>query len=310
MAHHGRGPAWGAGVELHQIRYFLAASETLNFTRAAERCDVAVPSLTRAIRKLERELGGPLFRRERHLTSLTDLGRLMRIHFLTIGEAAERAQRDAEDYLGVRSRLKLGVVASMPAGPLVRYLQALRARAPEIELHLWESGCEEIAQALRRGEIDLALLSLPEYPPALRPVALCREGYRVAFAPGHRFEAMEAVPLRELEGEAYVKRLHCEFPSNFARLGVAKPYREVRVRYVSEREDWVQAMVAAGLGCTLMPEHLALLPGILTRPLTEPEVHRTISAVTVAGRPHTPPVRAALAALRAVAWDGAERRTG
>src|SRR5579875_1042481 len=61
-------------MEMHQIRYFLAVSETLNLTKAAERCDVAQPSLTRAIRALETELGGELIRRERNLSHLTELG--------------------------------------------------------------------------------------------------------------------------------------------------------------------------------------------------------------------------------------------
>ena len=63
-------------MEMHQTRYFLAVCEALNFTRAAHHCNVAQPSLTRAIKKLEEELGGPLFRRERTRTHLTDLGRL------------------------------------------------------------------------------------------------------------------------------------------------------------------------------------------------------------------------------------------
>jgi DNA-binding MarR family transcriptional regulator len=87
-------------MELHQIRYFLAVAETLNFNRAAERCNVSQPTLTRAIKKLEEELGGPLFRRERKLTHLTDLGRLMRPHLEadTIGEYGQRIA--AEDMVG------------------------------------------------------------------------------------------------------------------------------------------------------------------------------------------------------------------
>jgi DNA-binding transcriptional LysR family regulator len=61
-------------MEMHQIRYFLAVSETLNLTKAAERCNVAQPSLTRAIKALEAELGGELIRRERNLSHLTELG--------------------------------------------------------------------------------------------------------------------------------------------------------------------------------------------------------------------------------------------
>ena len=61
-------------MEMHQVRYFLAVARALNFTRAAEECNVAQPSLTRAIRQLEDELGGDLFRRERPHAQLTELG--------------------------------------------------------------------------------------------------------------------------------------------------------------------------------------------------------------------------------------------
>src|ERR671926_816521 len=64
-------------MEMHQVRYFLAVARTLNFTRAADECNVAQPSLTRAIRQLEEELGGDLFRRERPQAQLTELGERM-----------------------------------------------------------------------------------------------------------------------------------------------------------------------------------------------------------------------------------------
>jgi len=62
-------------MELHQVRYYVALCKALNFTRAAEACNVTQPALTRAIQRLEEELGGPLFQRERNLTQLTELGR-------------------------------------------------------------------------------------------------------------------------------------------------------------------------------------------------------------------------------------------
>ncbi len=61
-------------MELHQIRYLLALSKSLNFTRAAEECNVSQPALSRAISQLEAELGGEMFRRERNLTHITDFG--------------------------------------------------------------------------------------------------------------------------------------------------------------------------------------------------------------------------------------------
>src|SRR6202048_4318304 len=64
-------------MEMHQVRYFLATVSELNFTKAAERCNVTQPSLTRAIKHLEDELGGDLFRRERPQAQLTELGQRM-----------------------------------------------------------------------------------------------------------------------------------------------------------------------------------------------------------------------------------------
>ena len=290
-------------MELHQVKYFLAACETLNFTRAAETCDVAVPTLTRAIKKLEDELGGQLFRRDRHVTHQTDLGRLMQKHLATVHAATEAARRDAEKHAMSETRLKLGVMSTISSSHLVTYLRALAERAPKLDLDIWESDCADIAQALENAEIDIALMSLPEYPDNFRPVKLYEEPYYIAFPAGHRFEAMQEVPLAELDGEPYIMRRHCEFPPNFMKLGVAKPYRDVRVRYSTEREDWVQLMVLAKLGCTLMPKYLVLMPGIQTRPVVEPVVTRTVSVVTMAGRRHSGPVGHALQTARTLKWE-------
>lgn len=294
-------------MEMNQIRYFLAAADTLNFTRAAERCNVSVPSLTRAIRTLEEELGGELFRRERHLTHLTDLGRLMQQHLAVALDATELAQQEAARRVSADTHLKMGVVSTMPARHLVGYLRALRSAGPDVRLQIWEANCEELSDALLKGELDIGILTLPEYNDRLRPIPLLRERYCVAFAKGHRYEAMGTVPMREFEGEAYVKRLHCEFPSNFILLKVAKPYQNVDTRYMSEREDWVQAMVSAGLGMTVMPEFLPILDGIETRLITEPEVHRQISLVTVAGRQHTKPVAIAVRTAQTFNWEQCPR---
>jgi len=291
-------------MENRKIRYFLTMCQTLNFSRAAEQCEVAVPTLTKAIHKLEEELGGQLFRRERHLTHLTDLGRLMQQHFSVAQDALDAARTEAERYSSLsEARLKMGVFSTMGARQLTGYLRALRAAAPNLELTLWESHCEELAEALTAGEIDVAIMSASEYGERLRAIPLYHEPFYIAFAPGHRFERMEAVPLRELTGEPYIKRLHCEFPANFAKLGQPTPYSGLQVRYMTEREDWVQMMVATGLGCTVMPHFLPMIEGVLMRPLIEPAVSRQISMVTVAGRPHSRPVSTAIKCARALAWE-------
>ena len=89
-------------MEMQHIRYFLALCEEQNFTRAAKRCGVAQPSLTRAIKRLEKELGGLLFERSRKTTELTTFGRAMHPHFTEIERAAVAARREAARQLALR----------------------------------------------------------------------------------------------------------------------------------------------------------------------------------------------------------------
>jgi len=78
---------------------------------------------------------------------------------------------------------------------------------------------------------------------------------------------------------------------------------ELKRPYTSERDDWIQCMVVAGLGFTYIPEYAVTVPGIVTRPLIDPEVYRTVSLVTVRGRPHSPAVGAFLREAKRYRWE-------
>jgi len=277
-------------MEMHQLRYFLAVCETMNFTRAAERCHVAQPSLTRAIQKLEEELGGPLFRRERSRTHLTDLGRLMQPHIQAAYDATVTARAEAESYRTLeRAPIRLGVMSTIGPTRLVDFFARVRREIPSLDLDLREAAGTTLLDSLMNGDLDIALIGLPSYPDRVDAMAL--------------FEEMPAVPVSELAGEPYLKRLHCEFMDHFEALGGTADL-DVSLRYSSEREDWVQAMVLAGMGSAIMPEYLPAIPGIATRVLVEPEVSRTVSLASVAGRRFSPAVAAFVNAARHFAWEG------
>lgn len=91
------------GVEMHQVRYFLALCEERNFTLAASRCGVAQPSLSRAIKQLEAELGGSLFDRDRANIRLTNLGILVRPELARIDRSAAEAKRKAGKFPAARA---------------------------------------------------------------------------------------------------------------------------------------------------------------------------------------------------------------
>ena len=293
-------------MEMHQVRYFLALVDCLNFTRAAEICNVSQPALTKAIRKLEEELGGQLFRRERTHTHLTDLGHLMKPHLEAVMAASSAARVEAQSFQRLeKAPLVLGVMCTIGPRRLIGFFKGLEREVPTIEVSLREGPGDYILDQMLQGNLDLALLALPTYPERLDARPLYAERYVVGFSDRHRFAALDQVPLRALNGEDYLNRANCEYPEYMAALHPGTEDLDLRIRYESEREDWIQAMILAGMGCAIMPEFLPIMPGIHTRPLVEPSVARTISLVTVAGRRFSPPVRAVVALAQRFDWTRA-----
>lgn len=290
-------------MEMQQIRYFLAVCDVLNFTRAADKCHVTQPALTRAIQKLEGELGGLLFRRERILTHVTDLGRLMRPHLEHVLEETEAAKSTAKGFMKLdNAPLNLGVMCSV--GPLrfVGFLAAFRRQNPGVALSLKETMPDELLDLLLEGKLDAAILARPE-PLGERfdSVALYRESYVAAFPQGHRFEGLNAVPLAAIADECILSRANCEYHDYVGSICRERAIK-VEAGYSSEREDWIQTMVAAGIGICLFWESSPTLPGIITRPIIEPEIDREISLVWVAGRRFSPATSAFARAIRSYPW--------
>jgi DNA-binding transcriptional LysR family regulator len=290
-------------MEMHEVRYFLAVCETLNFNRAAERCHVSQPALTRAVHKLEDELGGLLFRRDKHRTRLTELGHLMRGHLAEVLSQTETAKATARRFLQLEAApMTLGVMCTV--GPLrfIRFLNAFRHQQPGISLTLVEAVPSRLSDLLVDGTLDLALMAQPEsFDARLEATPIYRERFVVAFPAGHRFGERERVHVSELRAESYLSRVHCEYRDHLDQLCRSHDVI-IQSVYRSEREDWIQTMIAAGMGVCFMPEYSATHPGIVTRPV-EPEVTRDVSLVTAAGRAMSPPASALVQAVATFAWE-------
>lgn len=275
-------------MQLHQVRYFLAVVEKLNFTRAAEACNVTQPSLTRGIRKLENDLGGLLFERKPGGITLTELGRMvlpsLRRIDTEIGTVVDLAQSMRKSK---KRRLRLGLACTLGPQRLLEVVQRLGKRIPELELVLTETKSSEIVDQLLADEIDVGVACQPKYPDEIAALPLFNERFCVAFPAGHRFQALREIPLDEIINESYVERLNCEFDDYFAVHFGDRPF-PLDIRFSSEREDWVQAMILAGIGVSFVPEGLPLSPGILTVPVSQPEMRREVALLTVRGRPHSP----------------------
>jgi LysR family transcriptional regulator, hydrogen peroxide-inducible genes activator len=293
-------------MEMHQVRYFLAVVQELNFSRAAEKCNVSQPALSRAIQQLEGEFGGPLFHRERHLTHLTELGAMVRPHLETVYQAAIKAKRLSHDLSQLkRVPLKLGIMSTISPDEIVDLIAALKIRHDGLELRLCDANARELRDRLLAGDLEVVIYALPgeEFDERTHVMPLFQEQMVIAIHRSHRLASETAFPVKELDGESYIHRMNCEF-AGYADHILREKGVTCTPTYWSERDDWTLAMVAVGLGFAFMPENAARHPGVVALPVIEPEFWRKVNLVTVRGRPYSPGVGALVREAMRKKWFG------
>lgn len=290
-------------MEMHQVRYFLAVADTLNFTRAADVCNVTQPALTRAIQKLEEELGGLLLRREHNLTHLTDFGRLIRPHLEQLAANAEAAKSTAKQFLKMENAsISLGVMCTVGPARFMSFLAEFRQAHPGCEITVVEGVPARLADLLMEGRLDIAVMAQPHaFSDRLDVLPLYRERFCIAFPTGHRLQEKNSVSISDVEGETYLRRINCEYRDYLAEQCRARGF-SVEVGFQSEREDWIQMAVAAGFGVCFLPEYSPTIPGVQTRVVVAPEVVREVALVSIAGRRFSPAVTSLTRAIRSYKW--------
>ena len=290
-------------MELQQIRYFLAVQRHGSFSRAADECEVSQPALTLAVKKLEGEIGGELFHREGKRLVLTALGRLVQPALEQAVVGAQSARNLAENFHLLRQApLRLGLQSTIGPTRVASFLSAFHRKQPGVEIAVEDGGFTELLDRLERGVIDIALLSgVGSLSDTFRSEKLYVEPYVVVLPAGHPLGRLPQVRLADVDGEAYVDRLSCEM-----REAVMALSRESGVNlyatFRSEREDWVEAMVAAGLGFAFMPAYSIRSRELEQRPLVEPAVQRDVLAVDVRGRLRSPAARLFLEEIKVHPW--------
>jgi len=237
-------------MELHEIRYVLAVGAARNFTRAAERCNVTQPALTRAIQKIEAELGGPLFSRERGKVRLTELGRLLLPHFEEVMLRTRAAQYAAARFLRLDGApLRVGVMCTVGPMRFAGLLGRFREEHPGVEMTLTEGVPARLSAALLEGELDLAIMAMADgFDDALRAEPLYTEHLGVACAASHPFAGRNQVAMREMDGQSYLQRINCEYRDRVRETLEACGVRIER-SYRSEREDWSRPWSPAAWAC-------------------------------------------------------------
>jgi len=294
-------------MELSQVRYFITLCKTLNFTRAAEQCNVTQPAFTRAIQRLEEELGGKLLFRERSLTQLTELGRAMRPHLEAMLDAADAATAlAAAKRLHTPGSLKIGLGPGIGAAAVAGAVREVAVALPGASIHFKESGPAALIEAMLTDMLDCALL--PEgcdMPERLNRWPLYVDRAVAVMPEEHRLCARNAVTARDLLEETVIVGESC---GGFAAQLAGITGYSLRLQSCNGAAAQMLDMVAAGLGVALLSNRLRIAAPLASRAFTEPELERRILLTSVAGRPLNPAAASFIKLCRAQGFGSLEKR--
>jgi len=282
-------------MQLSQVRYFVESARQLNFTRAAAICGVSQPALSRGIRALEREFGGPLLYRTPSV-AVTDLGRRVLPFLQQIEEASELAMRQARSLsAGALVPVSMGIDSSVGVGLLANMLRDLHSKYSGLSLRLETGAAELLLPRLMDGTLDLLIRGHHggEDASPIHRITLQSEECVVLHPPGHRFAGTEPLDAHALLA-ATDRLCFCQTAEQLlSALGPIVPPRH----HASGAEQFAE-LIDTGCGWGLVPAGHKLTEGRQTRRIGGQGISRVVELVYVAGRIHTTGVAALIRLAR------------
>ena len=240
-------------LSLQLLDQFVVLARTKNFTRAAEELHLSQSALSRAIQKLEDQLGQPLFERKPREVVLTELGELLlqrAKHILQLMEDTFSERSEA----GRRGRIRLGAIPTIAPYFLPSLLSSFAKKFPDIAVIVQEDTTENLIKRCHHGEIDLAILALPLLAKNLEVEALFDEELLLVVPVGHPLAASKTLPIEAVEGFPFVmlNEAHC-LTDNIATFCRRKAVQPVTVERTSQLAT-VQELVSLNHGVSIVPD--------------------------------------------------------
>jgi len=273
-------------MEVHQLRYACAVAETNSFSRAAEICKIAQPSLSQQIQKLEEELDVKLFDRLGRRIQLTEAGMAFLPHARTILSQLELARASVANKIrDMAGKVAVGVIPTIAPYRMPAYTTRFVKRFPEAKLRIVEEITPTLIEGLRDLSIDVAILALPLRHKDLDIIPLGKEPLYVALKKDHPLALKQSVALKELRGEPFVmlRDGHCFRDLSISACVSARI--TPNIAFESGQLSSLLGMVAAGVGISLVPEM-----AVKTNPdcqyvrIADTRISRTVVAATLHGR--------------------------
>ena len=272
-------------MEVHQLRYFCAVAETGNFTRAAEREQVAQPSLSQQIMKLEEELGVRLFDRLGRAVRLTDVGRVFLKRARTVlGELRAAKEEVAERQSTISGPISVGVIPTIAPYFLPARLATFSRNYPDVSVSVVEDVTARLMDRLRAGLIDIAVIALPIRGHDVETSPLRTERLYAILPKHHHLAKRRTLHLKELREEPFLllRDDHC---FRETAIEICKRARILpQVVFESGQFSSIVGMVGAGLGISIVPEMaLEQRPDCRFVLISDERASRTVGVATLKG---------------------------
>ncbi|ATE61150.1 LysR substrate-binding domain-containing protein [Thauera sinica] len=262
-------------MDVRALRYFVEVVNQQGFTRAAEALHVTQPTISKMVRSLEDELGGPLLIREGRHTRLTDAGKVVHARGQAVLNEVARLYQEVAEVEGLtRGELMIGIPPA--TGPyFAQAIGAYRQQYPDVTLRLREQGTRALEDAVASGELDIGVTFLPVARPGIASYPVARQAASALFPIARAPAGQGPVAFRELADYPFVLyeddfALACIVSDACASAGFV-PNVVARSRYW----DFIGELVAADVGIGILPDEAftRLDPArIARRPLKDPEV--------------------------------------
>jgi LysR family transcriptional activator of glutamate synthase operon len=280
-------------MDLQTVRWFLTVAELGHVTNAAAELRVSQPGLSRAIARLERELGVPLFDRAGRNVRLSPYGEVFLGHarrLLAEESTARRALAQAADPEG--GEVALAFLHTQGTRLVPDLLRRFRDEHPRVRFRLSQDAASGLEGAIHGGAADLAITSPPQ-DTALTWRPMVTERLLLAVPEGHRLAARTRVRLAEAAGERFVAVRHGAGLRGVLESLAARAGFRPSILFEGDELATVRGLVAAGLGVALVAPAGAAesFPGLAEIPLSDPGAERTIGLAWL--EPRTMPPAAA-----------------
>ena len=270
-------------MELHQLRYFIAVADEGNFSRAAAKVRVAQPSLSQQIRKLEAEIGQPLFDRLPRSVVITEAGRCLLEYARQILASIGDARRCVDELKGkIAGDVAVGAIPTIAPYVLPELVVTFQEHYPDVTLHIVEDVTAGITRRVEAGELDIALASTCRPSPTLRRESIGKEPLLLLVPERHPLAKKTLIEFDDLKSQRFLllHEMHCLSQQVHHLLESRRLLPEVAL--AGSQLSTIANMVAAGIGVSIVPQMMVkhhATPGCVSLPFAPPVPERELNVL-------------------------------